>query len=793
MKLQTRFLLDLGLLAVVAIVTFTLVLRQGIGDLQQQETESALANHMALSQSFITDVLDNLVSDLDLISQDSITRRYFSTEEITRYQLFHTELTRTLKRYLIHRDSYAEIAIILPDSFKEVYVANHSFPTNDYDNNLNNLLSKPFDPDTPVRFMIEQVETNYFTLVAYTPIVRLSSLLKSDVNPTLGYLKISIELTSLARKISSPLILMSINHNDEHIFDPKIADALGIDDPMSDDLSLISEKRNVHDIFELQGIVKKTTLVDESKNLFVNSIVWILISIISLLFLTFILLKLVILKPLATFTSLIEQSDISTSAGRKLTAYKDNEFGRLMQRFDDLMQRLHGSSRELQRQAFTDTLTGLPNRAALYHLLEKQCQEYPEQPYAVLFIDLDGFKQINDNYGHDIGDQLLIEVSKRLSSVVRGDVQEEIDHLNIRQDAVIRLGGDEFTVVLLGDCNAALIAQRIIHAFRSSIIIEGKSFYTGTSIGIANYPRDANSPALLIQYADLAMYNAKATGKMRYCAFTQQLAAQEKQRLIIEDTVREGIEFNRFEAHFQAKVDSRTDTIVGVEALARLRDKNGKLISPGQFIPAAQANGVLEYITYVVTEHTCKLLQQLNEPDFVASVNISPSQLNDLRLIADIRSIMWRYGIQPRQIEFEITEEELVTNFREVSKNLELLRKFGFRTALDDFGSGYSSLGQLKKFRFDTLKLDRDFVSSEDYNSTAAIGVISSIKSLAETLDMAIVAEGVETQNQLEFVQSAGIYTIQGYYCSKPLPFTNFIELFQQQKSFDTQKSLPGL
>ena len=778
MKLQTRFLFNLGFLACLAIAGFSIYIRQGINNLNEQDVGTRLSTHISLSREFSLEVVANIKSDLDLISNDSLTRRYFSADEVARYQLFHSELTRTINRYLKHSELYSEIAIILPDGFKEIYVNDGSIDESDVDKSLASLEKKSILQEKEVTFLIEEMNETNHLLVAYVPIRKVSSLLTTQDNPKIGYIKISTKLEKLSKKISSSNILASFIYENTEIYDADTATKTGLSANISKP-NLISTRT----LALLPSLTLRVTALNNgfenlSHDLFINSVLVILIAILSLLMMTYLLLKYVILRPLANFTALIENSNFENRHHHEVTAYDNNEFGRLLGRFDELMNRLQDSTDNVKRQAFTDTLTGLPNRAAMYNLLEKHTKDDSE-PFSVLFIDLDGFKQINDNYGHETGDLVLIEVSKKLSNIVRGNGVSEVDNLDIRQDAVIRLGGDEFTIVLLGKNNSELVANRIILEFQSSINIEGKALYTGTSIGISEFPTHARAPSLLIQYADLAMYQAKYSGKMRYCKFTQELALREKKRLQIEATVREGIEFNRFEAFFQAKIDANTSQICGLEALARLRDQDDNLISPGLFIPAAQESGVLEYITYVVTEHSCQLLKSLQNPELVASINISPRQLNDMRLIADIRIIMWRYQISPCQIEFEITEEELITNFETVSKNLNLLRRFGFRTALDDFGSGYSSLGQLKKFTFDTLKLDRDFVSTEDYNTDAAIGVLSSIKTLADTLNMEVVAEGIETKAQLEFIKSFGIHIIQGFYCSKPIPQDEFVKFYR--------------
>jgi diguanylate cyclase (GGDEF)-like protein len=785
MNLQTKFLVNLGLLAAAVLLVFALFNREIINQFNADEIDSQLNTHLQLSRELVDSLLANVKSDLDLISNDSLISSYFSTNEVSRYQLFHSEGTRTLKRYLKHREFYAEIAIVLPDGFKDIYVTANSIADTDLDANLLTREKNRLAQSDDTLLAVEFLDAKQVLLTGYQPVRQFSSRLSADLNPIVGYIKISVDLLRLTVKSSSERILSSLIIDGENYYDPDTASQLKIDLSLNQ-VDRVGQVNSISKpIFErliLQSSLRNDIYFDVSTLLLRRGLLLIVLAVISLLTMTALLLQLVILRPLATFSKLIVESDSHVSSDLSLYHYDNNEFGKLKQKFDGLMSGLRESTATLERQAFSDPLTGLPNRAALYRFLEQNTGADRLQPLSVLFLDLDGFKQINDIYGHKTGDLLLIEVGKRLRQLVRGQNANEAcpSSLDTRHDCVIRLGGDEFTIILTGNENAEFVAARIVQGFQTAMNIDNKALYTGVSIGISQYPAHATSPSTLIQYADLAMYQAKTQGKMRSVLFSPALVEFEKKRQRIDRTVREGIEHNRFSAHFQAKVHIGTGAIIGFEALARLRDAEGTLVPPTDFVSVAQDSGVLEYITYSVAESTCQLLQQLAQPGLVGAINISPRQLNDLRLIADIRTIMWRYQVLPEQIEFEITEEELIGNAQIAKQNLDLLRRFGFRTALDDFGAGYSSLGQIKKYAFDTLKLDQLFVNTEDYNSTSAYGVVTSIKSLADTLGMAVVAEGIETAEQIEFVRSIGIEIVQGYYYSKPLPLADFAELYWQ-------------
>ncbi|EAR10504.1 putative bifunctional diguanylate cyclase/phosphodiesterase [Reinekea blandensis] len=773
MKLQTRFMMNLSFVGLLAMVTFGFLIESQLAKLLDKEINSQLTSHQSLSTAYLSDTITNIQTDLDLITNNALTRQYFSASETIRYQLFHSELTRVLQRYLKYGEHYGEIAVVLPDGFKEITAFNGKVPFRDIDDTFIRLQEHDELNASEVTFATGRTPSGEYLISAYSPLREYSDLIQTNDNPTLAYIKITLPLKALLNSLSTDNIAVSLR-----IPTPPGSNTRWI--TVADSSFTEKEKQafrflesDINDQFRLRSSLDPELYTSNTSQFYRLSLIIMLLALFSLIVVTYLLLRKVILKPLDQFSELVDQSDLNADMHPALTAYDQNEFGQLKEKFHGMLSRLKQHSSDLKRQAFTDTLTGLPNRAALYELLAKRTVN-PSQPLSVLFLDLDGFKNVNDIYGHDLGDTLLKAVSQKLLSIVRDDPNLPLDSINIRNDAVFRLGGDEFTVVLMANSHAALVAQRIIDAFQNGIQIHDKLLYTGTSIGISEFPKDAIDPSLLIQYADMAMYQAKQEGKMRYSIFTSDLAEEEQRRLKLEQLVREGVEFGRFETHFQPKIQASTGKLIGFEALARLRDVDQQLIPPGIFIPVAQEKGVLEYITYRVCEQACQLLQESNNPELIASINIAPNQLSDLRLIADIRSIMWRYQITPRQIEFEVTEEELISNFRQTQRDLELIRNFGFKTALDDFGSGYSSLGQLKKFQFDTLKLDRVFVSTDDFDTESSIGVLSSIKELADRLKMTVVAEGIETASQLAFIQSFNIDIIQGYFYSRPISGPQF-------------------
>lgn len=772
----------LGSLAVIFSLLFLFMVQYSIRSHNEVQLKNSLNTHLEVNSNYFLEVINNARSNLDLISQNILIRQYFSSPEQDRYQLFHSEVVRLLERYLIHNPYYSEVAVILPNGYKEIYVTQTSddFSFQDFDNGFNELIKRNQNPESELLFTATEV-SNRVDLAIYRPINNLKQA-SIDGTQALAYLKISFNLEAIAKTLSSDQLVTSFHYGDNEIVSPESIILAGLDRPILSNDKYQFLQTEVLDSLIIQSTRNNNLYTDVSRKLFWQGLFLVITAISAVLIVSVITLSETILKPLKHFTDVIEESTIENYKKEKLSRFYDYEFIRLRISFNNLMERLQKSSKVLKQQALTDELTQLPNRAAFYQLMREHKKNCNNKRLSILFLDLDGFKQINDNHGHKTGDMLLVAVAKKLSKIVRHNSEGAQSNNDSRQDTVVRLGGDEFAIIMRNDSQAEIAANRIIKEMHQGFSVADKTLYTGVSIGIAVYPDHTDDTDLLIQYADIAMYDAKRNGKMRYSTFTPQMAKWEQRKLAIENAIRGGIEFNRFETHFQPKINCETGQIIGIEALARLKDENGKLISPADFIPIAQEYGVLEYITYIVTEHTCQLLQKIDNPVLGSSINISPAQLNDIRLIVDIRKILHRYNIDTQQIEFEVTEEELISNEFDVKNNLEFIRQFGFKTALDDFGAGYSSLGYLKNFHFDSLKLDQIFINTEDYASDASIAVIRSIKALAITLGMDIVAEGVETQSQVNLMQSLGIRNIQGYYYSRPLPMDDFLKLYMENR-----------
>ncbi|MEN3157801.1 EAL domain-containing protein [Alkalimonas sp. NCh-2] len=421
------------------------------------------------------------------------------------------------------------------------------------------------------------------------------------------------------------------------------------------------------------------------------------------------------------------------------------------------------SQQKMEQLAYYDVLTGLANRGYFREQLRKALamSQRGHYAFALLYFDLDEFKLINDTLGHDAGDELLQQVAKRLI----GRLREE--------DTIARLGGDEFAVILSGIENreqAALIAENLQHSFSAPVKLGSREVAISASIGITMAPEDAMEEELLLKHADLAMYEAKARGKNTFHFFSQDLKDAAKDRLELENQLREAIRDHQFLLHYQPKIDLQTNSVVGYEALLRWRLPDQTLVPPGRFIPVAESTGMIVSIGEWVLWEGCRFLaRQLSRGlDVDLSINLSARQFRDNTLTETIARILQRTGVEPRRIIFEITESMLMGDTDAAIHQLNQLKSLGVSLSIDDFGTGYSSLSYLKRFPVDELKIDRSFVQDipGDRND---MDIVSAIIAMAQQMNLRVVAEGVETAEQLTFLKQHNCTLVQGYYFSIPL------------------------
>ncbi len=438
--------------------------------------------------------------------------------------------------------------------------------------------------------------------------------------------------------------------------------------------------------------------------------------------------------------------------------------------------RMAGSLRDITEGKVADALTGLPNRVLFLDRLERSLERlkrHPEFQFAILFLDLDRFKLINDSLGHVIGDQLLIAVARRLEACLRAsDMVARPD----QQHTVARLGGDEFTILLDGikePANAIKVAERIETELALPFNLGSHEVFTSASIGIAIGGNDYERSEDLMRDADTAMYSAKSRGKARYVVFNAAMRDVTMARLNLEIELRQALERREFVLHYQPIVKLSTNRLIGFEALLRWQHPRRGLIAPGEFIGLAEETGLIVPLGWWILEEACRRMASWwarfpGDSPLVISVNLSGKQFLQEQLVEQVEIRLRETGLDPRHLKLEITESAIMSDPEAAAAMLTRLRALGVRISLDDFGTGYSSLSYLQRFAVDTLKIDRSFVRDLGIGSKES-EIVRTIVALAQTLEMDVVAEGVETLLQRDYLQNLGCEHGQGYYFSRPI------------------------
>lgn len=435
---------------------------------------------------------------------------------------------------------------------------------------------------------------------------------------------------------------------------------------------------------------------------------------------------------------------------------------------------IKSAQEKLEEMANHDPLTGLPNRRLLHELLEHAIRRANRErsKIATLFIDLDRFKIVNDTLGHQVGDQLLAQVSERISDAIRDS------------DVLARLGGDEFVAIMdsLGDpADAAAVARKIIDRVSQAFFVLGHEIYLGASIGISFYPEDGREAADLIKAADIAMYQVKHTERNSFCFYSDTLQADRQERFMLENELRHALERGQLELYYQPQIRLSTQRIVGAEALVRWRHPEHGLISPDRFIPMAEETGLILAIGEWVLREAARQAKIWATKGYGlewVAVNVSGVQILRSQFSDTLLGVLVESECDPGLLELEITESTVMHNIEHVAGIIAGLKNLGVRLAIDDFGTGYSSLSHLKRLALDKLKIDKSFVNGlpKDMHDAA---ISRAIVALGHSLEMTLIAEGVENEDQVRFLHDIGCEEVQGYHFGRPMPAQEFERLLK--------------
>jgi len=458
-----------------------------------------------------------------------------------------------------------------------------------------------------------------------------------------------------------------------------------------------------------------------------------------------------------------------------------DEIGELATTFREMGENLHHHHEQVRYVAYHDSLTGLPNRLMFMDYLNRAATEARRdlQGMAVLFLDIDNFKRINDTLGHQSGDTLLEMFADRLSKQLRGTDIISHDGEKTASRVLARLAGDEFIILLprtRGGIDAQKVASRILKSLSEPFIIRSQELHVSTSIGISMYPDDGISAGALLKHADIAMYHAKKLGRNNFQFYSKKLNEESAEKLKIENRLRHALENDTLELHYQPQVNLVTGQISGVEALLRWEDPELGKVSPAVFIPIAEEYGLIVEISKWVINEACRQAQQwrttFNSP-VTMSINVSAVHFNGHNLESMIADALKTSGLNPRHLELELTETSILQDLNQATETLDSFKNMGVKLALDDFGTGYSSLSYLMKLPFDKLKIDQSFILNLK-TETKGTAIVAAIINMAHSLGMQVIAEGVEQREHMQTLLQMHCDHVQGFYISRPMPARKF-------------------
>ena len=769
--------------------------------------------------------IDTLRSNAQLFASSDLIERYAATtDEAERVGLLQPGLLRLFTRYQQAYPDYNEIRFVLPDGFEDARIT-RDFTTNLTDDESASEWFQTMQQDASVNHEAEYMKFGWspddgkpVLLAGRTIAVSTNGIRMAQTERRVaGYLTVSANVGGFIDTINS----QRIGQNGRIVLIDSDGRALGAESAMlSDDLlrklahhrsksseltdtdkgehkdedahtdhnehnvelknrhelhvendSLLEQHVNLPGGISAHALIPKSEFAALRRTLAEQIGVIAMVALLIVSGLVYTVLRRLVVKPL-------EQLALAArhlGDGRRdiaLGDWRQDEIGVLAVAFTDMRAKLSATMHELKSShdqitelAYTDSLTGLPNRRAITSLIDQSLRDSATHSVsALLFLDLDGFKRINDTLGHEAGDKLLVAVSERL---------RQCTECFGRSVPVGRLGGDEFTILLLGadEVAAVALAERILFRLREPVVLGSREVVIGSSIGLALYPRDASDAVALLKCADVAMYDAKRKGPNNRQVYGRAMQDGLEHRMELENELRLAVHSGLLTLDYQPQYTLVDDAIVGCEALLRWRHPQLGLVSPNDFIPVAEASDLIGDIGAWVLDEACRQWRVWTDSGISLpriAVNISQKQFASCEIDKLVEATLARHRMPPEALELELTESCMMEAGTDVVRVLEVVRMSGVRVAMDDFGTGYSSLAALTRLPIDTLKIDRSFVTGINLDSPNE-KVVSAILSLARSLNLEIVAEGVEAEAEMKYLRDNACDIVQGYLLSRPL------------------------
>ncbi|MEX6502941.1 putative bifunctional diguanylate cyclase/phosphodiesterase [Pseudomonas zhanjiangensis] len=798
MKLSTRLPLLVVPLITIPLLMAGLLAFFELKNSSQKRGEEQIHLLLARLDGQLQQMINTAGANVALLAEDPLLQKYLLTEEAEeRYMLLQRPLQNSLINIQRVFPQYYEIRVLLPDGYEDLRITAGELP---------NQSEEEAQSATFLAMQASALATS--SRIAVNPDNRQPALYVSRairlIDPALdsynaqpqlrGYLSLTVSLDALIDTLTpSPWprgglllsdeqgqLLAASRSLERSPLLEQVALAPITAGPPGVHRSLLGEEAYQHHAKRLAEGLWAHLLIPEDVLLSQSRRIGVLVLLICLaaIALSVPLLLVVIRNRLLRPVERLNQALASLGQQRQLVQVplpmqNDDEISELNRSFNQMSLALYKSNERIRNLAFSDSLTGLPNRHMFIKTLRREIEtaRLNRGKLALLFLDLDNFKHINDTKGHPAGDQLLIKVSEILQAHLRDHdyLSRTTDH-DVRHD-MARLGGDEFTLLLHqanADHLAGPIAERIITALGEPIALGDSHCYVGCSIGIAIYPEDGTDVETLVKHADLAMYHAKMRGKNNYQFFSQSIAERSHQRIELDQHLHRAVETLDFHLVYQPIVDSKTLRMISAEALIRWNDPQLGLVPPDKFIPLAEENGLILPIGQWVMEAAARQVAAWRRAGLAlrVGINLSSVQLSQPDIARQIGTLLDKHRLDADDLYVELTETALLQGHEQVLKNLQQLRTLGVQIALDDFGTGYSSLSYLQTLPIDILKIDRSFILDLQERNNGVI--LSAIITLAHSLGIKVIAEGVENHDHLSFLLSEGCDLMQGYLFSKP-------------------------